>query len=117
MEASEKKLEKLKALLMDYTYPEKVCKNMLREIADLMSWAITAYITKGLSPLEVSEILGNPIISVGEIGDDSLNWLYPCLPPDDHLGEMALEEKWYWDLLFISGKLIRMEKKKWRMIE
>lgn len=115
-EEDDKTLDKLKKLVLDYSYPEKVYENMLHEINDLLQWAINKYIRRGLSPEEVKELLGESHIKIGEVNDNVFDWLYPCEPPMDKHEPLAMNENWYWDLKFVDQKLSVIEKKRWRLI-
>lgn len=112
----DKKLYRLRKLVLDYSYPERVDEKMVVELHNLLEWAVSKYLRRGLSIEEVRELLGEPHVKIGETTDAISDWLYPCAKPMNEIESLAMGEKWYWDLKFIDQKLSVFEKRKWRLM-
>ena len=107
-------LKELRRLIHDYSFPERRTVSLLMRIDELLDQAFRNYVIIGMKDTEVEEIIGAPYIRVGEEGDQSVAWLYPCLPEK---GEGRSETDRFVQLSFIDGKLSSMEKRKWDFIK
>lgn len=106
----EKKLRRLRSLLVDYSYPEKRNSAMLREIDSLLSWALKEVIRIGSSSAAIEETLGKPHILIGDESSQTSRWLYPCIPTEP---EVARNPKWFYSLQFNDGVLQLIERLGW----
>jgi hypothetical protein len=107
------KLAKLKQLLTDYSFPERIHEGTLQEIDKLLTWAIQTFISQGASRDEVSSYLGDPFVEIGE-GAGLSDWLYPCESPDEQRPSTDVDGSWYYDLCFKDHSLVSITKRKWR---
>lgn len=109
------KLIKLRQLLEDYSYPEKIYKGMLNDIDTLLTWAIQELIHIGISEDEVRTYLGDPFVEISP-NDSVSDWLYPCLFTDGDNSSREMDGNWFYDLQFRGSILISINKRKWRLI-
>ena len=110
--STSEKLNRLKALLNDYSFPEKIYEGMLREIDQLLTWAIQAKVSPGNSANDVRDVLGDPFAEIG--GGSTFSWLYPCEPPEGDIAFNDLQGSWYYDLRFQDDELVSATKENWR---
>lgn len=108
--SSSEKIEHLKQLLYDYTFPEKIHSGMLAEIDRLLSWAIDQFISDGAPDKHIETYLGEPFIEISAVGGTS-DWLYPCLP--DEINPSDAPGDWYYDFHLRNHVLDYVTKKKW----
>ena len=104
------KLRRLRTLLTDYSYPEKRTASMLREIDDMLSWALNELIKVGAASTSVEEMIGSPLILIGENSSGTSDWLYPCLPTEQ---EAARTPQWFFSLRFRDGTLQSIQRRGW----
>jgi hypothetical protein len=110
--STSEKLNRLKALLNDYSFPERIYEGMLREIDQLLTWAIQTMASPGTSADDVREVLGDPFVEIG--GGSTFSWLYPCEPPEGEIAFNDLQGSWYYDLRFKDDRLVSAAKENWR---
>jgi len=108
----ENKLEELKVLMYEYSFPEKRTGDSLERIDKLMLWVVNDVIKKGMSVDDVQKLVGPPAAIMGSAEDGEVSWLYPCLPNDDIVPASA-RFGWYWQLNFINNELIDFKKNRW----
>jgi hypothetical protein len=110
--ADENKLEELKVLMYEYSFPEKRAGDILDRIDKLMQWVVNDLIKKGMLPDELEKLAGPPAVTIGSDEDGEVSWLYPCLPDQD-IVPVPDRFGWYWQLDFLNGELINFKKSKW----
>jgi hypothetical protein len=110
MQSRDEKLQLLRTLLLDYSYPEKRSLLMLREIDSLLTWALSEVIQPGLSSTFIEETLGPPHLMFGEKSDDTSDWFYPVLPTPT---ESTRASEWFICLTFRDGILHSIDRRGW----
>ncbi len=109
--SSIEKIDRLKLLLYEYTFPDKIRSGMLEEIDMLMSWAIPQFIFEGSLDKHIETYLGEPFIEITAVGGTS-DWLYPCLPDESNPSDAT--GNWYYNLHLRNHMLDYVTKKRWR---
>jgi hypothetical protein len=110
--SEKKKLSVLHDLIIQYSYPDKKNVDTLREVDELLYWAVGKFIQIGLDIKEIEKIAGRPYATIGDESSDELEWLYPCLSPDGWP-----EGDWFLDLTFRKKMLSSIERKRWVFIQ
>ncbi len=110
MTETEAKLQRLRALLADYSYSARRSAGMLAEIDALLAFALRAAIKPGARAAEVEAVLGPPQGVVGDESRGSFRWLYPSACSLAEAGQAA---QWYYALGFEQGELQSVERSGW----
>lgn len=110
MQSRDEKLQLLRTLLLDYSYPEKRSPEMLREIDSLLTWALSEVIQPGSSSTAIENALGPPHLMFGEKSDETSDWFYPVLPTPI---ESTQASEWFICFRFRDGVLHNMDRRGW----
>lgn len=105
------KLEKLKKLVVDYSYPEKRYQGIINEIDQLLAWACKNFVCIGHSSLIIQELIGAPYAIIGDGKSNEIEWLFPGLEKENNLLEFSTQ--WFYVFTFINGKLQLTSKRKY----
>ena len=104
------KLERLRRLLADFSFPEKRRPGMLDEIDALLRWALSEVVAQGVRAEGVRAALGPPHGIVGDESAQSYQWLYPSVCSE---AEAAEASEWFFALRFDGGTLHSVERRGW----